>query len=213
MCYQLVYLIFDFQSEATLKDAAAMGYALSQIVERGFYLADEGAGSPEAAWKMAIRKGQRSVWVNLEDDSRFALTVSLITNNWRRLYLSVDRTATAKPQHTGKLVRAGEAIYNTLKPDYGYGLVSLDTQYLDPPGDGDYTISTVYDYNFYSPRLVARLGEANVKAVTASRSVVFADAGILVELSPNPLGDRKPYTANYQAAAGILGAAKYQQGC
>src|SRR5512138_2466152 len=137
MCYQMVYLVFDFQSEATLKDASLMAGALSNVMECGFHLADEGIESAESAWTMAVRKGQRSVWVNFEDEERFALTVSLISKDWRRLYLSVDRAASAKPQHLGKLVKAGEAIYTALKPDYGYGLISLDTQMLDAPGQGD----------------------------------------------------------------------------
>jgi hypothetical protein len=213
MCYQLVYLVFDFATEATLKDAAAMGGAFSQLAEKGFLLEEEGVENPAAAWTAAIRKGQRSVWVNLEDAGGFAITLSVITNNWRRLYASFDRSASAKPQHVGKLAKVGETVFQALKPDYGYGLISLDTQLLDPPGDGDYGITTIYDYNFFSLRLVVKLGEAKLKAITTTRTAAFDDGGMLVQLSPDPLGNRKPYTAQYEAAAQALGAAKFQQGC
>jgi len=212
MCYQLVYIVFDFQTEAGLKDSAAVIGALTELIEGGYHLTEEGIESAASAWTLALRKGQRSVWVVLEDASHFAVTLSIVSSNWRRLYLSFDRAASAKPQHMGKLVQAGEVVFQALKPDYGYGLVSLDTQMLDAPGEGDYGISTVYDYNFYSPRLVAKLGEATLKVVSSTRTEVFSDGGMLLQLTPNPLGDRKPYTAQYQTAAEKLGAAKFQQG-
>jgi hypothetical protein len=213
MCYQLVYLIFDFPTDAPLKDGTAMEHCLSQLLEKDFHLTDEDMDSPATAWNMALRKGQRSMWVSLEDAASFGITLSVITNNWRRLYLSFDRAASEKLQHVGKLAQAGEVVYQILKPDYGYGLVSLDTQLLYPPGEGDYGITTIYDYNFFSPRLLNKLGRDKINAVPANRKASFDDGGVLLQLTPDPLGSRKPYTANYEAAVAALGAAKYQQGC
>ncbi len=213
MCYQLVYLIFDFQTEATLKDGATVGRCLKQLVENGFHLTDEGVDNPETAWAAAIRKGQRSAWVNFENDEHYALTLSVITNNWQRLYLSADRSASGQLGKIQGLVKAGEIIFNALKPNYGYGLISLDTQLLDPPGEGDWGITTVYDYNFFSPRLVQKLGTEPLQSIMTHGTKTLADGAMLLEFSPNPLGDRKPYKAAYEAAAEILGVSKIQQGC
>lgn len=213
MCYQLVYLIFDFQAETSLKDNAGVGRCLAQLVADGFHLTDEDMDSPETAWGVALRKGQRSVWVNFENDEHYALTLSVITNNWRRLYLSADRSASGQPGKIRGLVEAGKIIFNTLKPDYGYGLVSLDTQLLDPPGEGDYSISTIYDYNFFSPRLVQKLGADKLDSIMTLSAHSLEGGAMLLEFSPSPLGDRKPYTPAYEAAAEILGVSKIQQGC
>lgn len=212
MCYLMVYMIFDFASEATLKDSALMGGALTTLAQGGFHATDEGFDSPAAVWNAALRRGQRSVWTALEHNNGYGLSVSVVTSNWRRLYISADRGATEKPRGTQTLLRACETLYNALHPDYGYGLVSLDIQPLDPPGEGDYGITTIYDYNFFSPRLVGKLNPAQINAVAAEHTTRLDDGGVLLEMSPDPLGDKKAYRERYETAAKILGAKKFQQG-
>jgi hypothetical protein len=214
MCYLLVYLVFDFPSEAILKDSTLVGQGLTRLASQaGFQSTDEGIESPVSAWNIALRRGQRSVWAAMQNPAGYTLTVSLVTNNWRRMYLSAERAPSAKPANLRALVEAGEIFYNALQPDYGFGLVALDTQALNPPGEGDYLPTTLHDFNFFSPRLVSKLGADKLAAVAASRTQAFADGGCLLELAPNPLEDRKPYTAAYQAAAAHLGLSGYQQGC
>lgn len=214
MCYLLVYLVFDFPTETTLKDSALVDQALTRLASQaGLQSTEEGIESPAAAWNIALRRGQRSVWAALQNTTGYGLTVSLVTNNWRRLYLSADRTSSAKPANLRTLIAAGEILYNALHPDYGFGLVALDTQALNPPGEGDYLPSTLHDYNFFSPRLVNKLSIEKLTSLTAARHQTFEDGGCLLEISTNPLGDRKPYTTNYQAAASLLGLSGYQQGC
>lgn len=204
MCYLMVYLIFDFATEATLKDAGLMGGALNTLTGSGFHAAEEGFESPAAVWNAALRHGQRSVWTALEHTNGYGLSVSVVTSNWRRLYVSADRGATEKPGGAQLLVQAGETLYNALHPDYGYGLVSLDVEPLEPPGTGDYGISKVYDYNFFSPRLVAKLGAERLDMLETARTVPLADGGQLLEISPEPLKDKKTYKARYEAAAKAL---------
>jgi len=211
MCYQLVYIVFDFAAESTLKDSAAMNRCAAQIAARiGWSI--EGESEPDAAWSSALKKGGRSVYVNFSaDPDSYGLTVSVITNQWRRLYLSAYRAGMQNADYRKTLLTAAESIYETLAPDYGYGLISLDTQYLEPPAEGDYRPKTVHDYNFFSPRLTAKF--SSLSAVPAVRLVPFSDGGTLLELSPDPLGDRKAYAANYIAASGILSIPNVQQGC
>lgn len=212
MCYLMVYVIFDFQSEATLKDSALMGKALTALDERGFHPSEEGFESAAAVWNAALRRGQRSVWAALENRSGFGFSVSVVTSNWRRLYISADRSATGRPGGAQTLIKACETLYNALHPDYGYGLISLDTQPLDPPDEGDFDITSLYDYNFFSPRLVEKLKREQINAVTANRTVKFDDGGLLLEMSPDPLGNKQAYRDHYATGAKILGAKQFQQG-
>jgi len=214
MCYLQVYVVFDFPDEATLKNPANVARFLSELVKTNdFRLSNEDFESPEAAWNTAVRHGQRSVYVALDHTSGYSLSFSVIMSNWRRLYVTANRGQSEKAEHVRTLLSACETLYQTLAPDYGFGFVSMDIAPLDPPGEGDYGITTVYDFNFLSPRLVKKIGLANLKAVTSHRTLPFEDGGLLLQMSPNPLTDRKPFTPMYQAAAAILGVSKFQQGC
>jgi len=214
MCYLQVYVVFDFPDEATLKNPANVGRFLSALTAEGnFHLSNEDFESPESAWNSAVRLGQRGVYVALEDARRYSLSFSIITNNWRRLYVTVNRDQSDKAENVRVLVSACELFYKTLTPDYGFGFVSMDITPLDPPGNGDYGITTVYDFNFFSPRLVNKIGLETLKSIPTHRTVQFEDGGVLLEMSPNPLGERKPFTPMYQEAAVILGVSRYQQGC
>lgn len=210
MCYQLVYIVFDFQSEATLKDAPAMNQCIEQVAA-AIAQRPDGSAPINAVWDAALKQGQRSVFVNFDNIYNYGLTVSVITNQWRRLYVAAYRGGMQNVEYRKAFLTAAESVYNSLAPDYGYGLISLDTQYLDAPAEGDYRPKTVHDYNFFSPRLVGKF--SSLSAVPAVRTLPFSDGGMLVELSPDPLGDRKTYAANYMAASGILGIPAIQQGC
>lgn len=211
MCYQLVYLIFDFASEASLKDAAAMNRCAAAVAERtGWPI--EGDASKDTAWSAALGRGGRSIYLAYDPaPAAYGITLSVVTNQWRRLYVGAYRGGMQSTEYGQKLVAAGEAVYETLAPDYGYGLISLDTQLLDPPGEGDFIPKMVHDYSFFSPRLVKKF--AALSAVPTTRSVDFNDGGTLLELSSAPLARIKTETANYLAATAILGIPKFQQGC
>ncbi len=169
--------------------------------------------SPEAAWKNALRQGQRSVYVALVNESGYEVSFSVVTSEWRRLYVSANRGQTDKPENARALAEACSSLYRTLHPDYGYGLVSMDTQPLDPVGEGDFGLKTLHDYNFLSARLVNKIGPIKLNTVPSYRSVSFADGGMQLEMSANPLAKSKNDAASYEAAAIILGIPKFQQGC
>lgn len=214
MCYLQVYVVFDFLNEANLKTPANMARFLSALTaEGGFGLSNEDYETPEAAWNTAVRQGQRSAYVPLANSSGYSLSFSVITNNWRRLYITANRAQTEKAENVRALVAVSEAFYKNLKPDYGFGLVAMDMNPLEPTGEGDYGITTVYDFNFYSPRLVQKIGLANLKSVPSQRTVPFDDGGLLLQMSPNPLVDKKPFTPMYEAAKIVLGVSRFQQGC
>jgi hypothetical protein len=214
MCYLQVYVVFDFPDETRLKSPANVAGFLSELVKMNdFRLSNEDFESPEAAWNAAVRQGQRSVYVAMDHAGGYSLSFSVITSNWRRLYVTANRGQSEKAENVRTLVSACETFYKTLAPDYGFGFVSMDTNPLPPPGEGDYGIDTLYDFNFLSPRLVSKLGTANLNNAPSFRTVPFEDYGLLLDMSPNPLMDRKKSTAMYQAAAAVLGIPKFQQGC
>jgi hypothetical protein len=214
MCYLIVYTIFDFPNETTLKDAANVARALTAITqETDFRLASEDYETPAAAWNAALKRGQRSVYTTLVNPAGYELSFSVVLSDWRRLYVSANRGQTSKPESMGAMVKAGEILYKTLHPDYGFGLVSIDTQPLAPPGAGDYGLNTLHDLNFLSPRLVQKIGAGNLKAVPTYRTTPLDDGGLLLEMSADPLAKRKNDAVSYEAAAMILGIPKWQQGC
>jgi hypothetical protein len=114
-------------------------------------------------------------------------------------------------EHVRSLVKTCELVYTTLQPDYGFGLISLESQLVPAPGDD--VLSALYDYNFLSPRLVEQLGGRDrVLSVPAWRTHEFDGGGLLLEMSLHPILDRKTYTPNYRQAAQMLGMSRYYQG-
>jgi hypothetical protein len=214
MCYLIVYTIFDFPDDSTLKTPANGAWFLAQLTTRtSFRVTGEGYESPEAAWSAAIRWGQRAVNLAVINEQMLELTFSIVTNNWRRLYVAAERNMLSNPVHVEALLSVDAILYETLHPDYGFGLVAMDSQPLPSPGEGDYAVTTLYDFNFYSPRLVQRLGETALKSVAAWRIGSFADGGFFLGIVPNPLADKKSQEAAYKAAIATLGLAQYQQAC
>lgn len=213
MCYLIIYSIFDFPDEHSLQNPDNGARFLSALVEKtDFRLPDESL-SPEAIWKTALRQGQRAVNVGVVNTARVSLTFSIITSTWRRLYVAAERSAMMKADAVEAMLMAGRVLYETLQPDYGFGFVAMDTQPIPAPATGDYGINTLYDYNFLSPRLVAKVGETSLQQVEVYRRTTFDDGGILLELSPNPLVDKKASEAQYRAASQALSVPRFQQGC
>lgn len=214
MCYLIVYTVFDFPDATTLKTPANGAKFFNELVARtAFRLAGEGDESPGSIWESTLRRSRAAVNVTAVNDQGFDLTFSILTTHWNRLYIAAERSRMHSAENIRAMVSAGEVLYEILHPDYGFGLVAMDSQPIPPPGSGDYSISTLYDFNFLSPRLVTRLGQDRVKSVTASRTHEFSDGGVLLQMSPNPLVEKKTNTAIYEAGMAALGVSRLQQGC
>jgi hypothetical protein len=216
MCYQLVYIVFDFHDETTLQSPKNIDSAFNRLFRQqqnsAFQLAGEDFESVEAAWNAAVRSAKRSAYITLTNDKGYEVTFSVVTSEWRRGYFSANRGQVTQ-KGADSLLEACTFFRTVLAADYGFGLVSLDTQLLDSPGEGDYGINTLYDYNFLSPRLVEKLGRSKFASLPLSNYFQFDDGGVLAGLSHNPLADKKATVASYQAAAAILGLPNFQQGC
>jgi hypothetical protein len=216
MCYQLVYIVFDFADETTLQSPKRIGQAFNALFKgqqhSAFQLAGEDFESVEGAWGSALRSAKRSAYIALANSQGYEVTFSVVTSNWRRAYFAANR-AHVTQKGVDSLLEVCTFFYNTLPADYGYGMVSLDTQSLPPPGEGDFKPTTLYDYNFFSPRLVNKFSVETLKSLPLTGLETFDDGGMLVKLSHNPLVDKKATVASYQAAAMMLGLSNFQQGC
>jgi hypothetical protein len=215
MCVLLKYIFFDFPSDATLKDPANPVRFFNRLLANGEFHLPEGSDSPiEQQWQSVVRMRPKNAWLAFENPSGLTITFGVYPNEWRRWYAMVYGGAISTPnsyEHMRALVNACELIYTTMQPDYGYGLISLESQLVSAPGEDE--LSALYDYNFLSPRLVEQLGgKAKVMGVPASRTVEFDDGGVLLEISPHPILERKASTPNYVQAAQALGMGKYIQG-
>ncbi|MBZ0286130.1 MAG: hypothetical protein K8I30_00845, partial [Anaerolineae bacterium] len=166
----------------------------------------------EAAWSSAVRQAKRSAYVALTDSQGYEVTFSVVTNNWRRAYFTANRGQVTQ-NGPDSMLEACRMFRESLAADYGFGLVAIDTEPLPPVGEGDYGLTTLYDYNFLSPRLIDKLGRDKLASIPAYKVGHFADGGMLVSMAHNPLVDKKASVASYQAAAMILGLPKFQQGC
>jgi hypothetical protein len=216
MCYQLVYIIFDFADETTLQSPKRIGDAFNVLFKgqqnTAFQLAGEDFESVEGAWGSALRSAKRSAYIALANSQGYEVTFSVVTSNWRRAYFAANR-AHVTQKGADSLLEVCTFFYNTLPADYGYGLVSLDTQSLEPPGEGDYSLTTLYDYNFLSPRLVNKFSPATLKSLPLTGLETLGDGGMLLKLSHNPLVDKEATVASYEAASMMLGLSNFQQGC
>jgi hypothetical protein len=218
MCVLLKYLFFDFPTDSTLTDRANVVRFFSRLLEDGeFYCPEVPEGAPAALdhqWHYVVRTRPKNAWLAFENPNGLTITFGVYPNEWRRWYAMVYGGVISTPNshdHLRSLVRACERVYTTLQPDYGYGLISLESQPVSVPGENE--LSALYDYNFLSPRLVAKLGGRDkLLSVPAWRSVEFDDGGLLLAMSPHPIVERKASLANYVQAAQMLGMSKYHQG-
>ncbi len=215
MCVLLKYIFFDFASEDTLKDPANPPGFFSRLLEDGEFRLSEESDSPlDQQWQKVVRMRPKNAYLAFENASGLTLTFGVYPGEWRRWYSMVYGGVISTPSshdHIRSLVRASELAYTTLHPDYGYGLLSLDSQLVGAPGTNE--LDAIYDYNFLSPRLVEKLGgKDRLLSVPAWRTQAFDDGGLLLEMSPHPILERKACSAAYLQAAQMLGIGRYVQG-
>ena len=156
------------------------------------------------------------VLTSLRDDRDFALSVAVSQTLAQRLFLLLDSSAIATPHprqvaNLRTFVTVCTVTYHTLKPVYGYGLLSPNS-YDERILDSTEVPRCIYDYNFFSPALVAQIGRAKLSSAPAWRIVPMQDGGILLEMAAFPLtniAEARPY---YAQTAQLLGAKHILQG-
>ncbi|MEP7292698.1 MAG: hypothetical protein ABI835_13030 [Chloroflexota bacterium] len=223
------YILFDFVDETTLLDKDNMLRLLFAVVESGTFqflkkaiVCDDSPGlnyvpsEPTAlanAWNNAIRARQRynGYWMEFENADgapqgvRFSFGFS--PDEARRLYLTAKKTDLRSDNAMREFIRIAELIFNTLRPEYGFGLFSYDTH--ETPEIGAFPFA-LWDYNFFSAGLTHELGREALSAIPAARLADLAGGGLLLEMSPNPI--TLPQIKNYREASAALGFARYYQG-
>lgn len=221
-----VYLIFEFADAATLSDKANILRLMSALSDSGWLFLKKAIvcdGVPgdkyvpadmlPQAWENAIRAAPRyggGYWMEMEDARQFKLSFGFNPKEPRRLFLSVDKMSIgASETNTRAFVSVGETIYNTLRPAYGFGLFNYDSHELPPIGAG---IKAAWDYNFLGAEMVAQLGHAALHEIQAWGVAVLDDGGMLIEMSPNPVVQWRPYADAYKQAAAAFGVTQVNQG-
>jgi hypothetical protein len=221
-----VYLIFEFADAATLTDKANILRLMTGLQEAGWQYLKKAIvcdGVPgdkyvpadmlPQAWENAIRAAPRyggGYWMEMEDARGFSLSFGYSPKELRRLFLAVDKLSIgASETNTRAFVSAAETIYNTLRPAYGYGLFNYDAHILPAIGAG---IAAAWDYNFLGAALVDRFGRAALSEIPAWGVAVLDDGGMLIELSPNPVVQWRPYADAYKRAAAVFGVTQVNQG-
>jgi hypothetical protein len=219
------YILFDFADEATLLDKDNMVRLLIAIAEGDRFqflkkalVCDDSPGlnyvpnSPEAlatAWNNAIRARQRynGYWMEFENAESLRFSFGFNPDEARRLFLTAKKTDLRADQNLREFIRIAEIIFNTLRPEYGFGLFSYDTQ--ETPEIGAFP-TALWDYNFFSGGMTHEWGREMLEAVPAWRFAGLAGGGLLLEMSPNPI--TQPQIKNYREASAALGFARYYQG-
>lgn len=224
------YILFDF-SDTRLTDRTNITGLMERIAEGDTFrflkkaiVCDDVPGdlyvpnTPEyldRAWSNAVRAAPRyggAYWMEFENASGLRLSFGFDPRQLKRLNLTVSRNSLSKPTdepNARELVRVAMLIYTTLHPAYGYGLFTYDVHDAAPAGAG---VKAVWDYNFFGPALVESIGRDTLAALPAWRKTDLDDGGLLVEMSPSPVADWKPYTQSYREAAALLGVSKFNQG-
>jgi hypothetical protein len=171
----------------------------------------------DRAWSNAVRAAPRfggAYWMEFENQSGLRLNFGFDPRQLKRLNLTVNKGSINKPSdepnvREREFVRIAILIYTMLRPAYGYGLFNYDVHMPDPPKA---EIKAIWDYNFFGPSLVESVGREKIFSLPAWQKTEFDDGGVLVEMSPNPVVDWKPYARNYKEAAAVLGVETYYQG-
>jgi len=227
MCIELEYIFFHFASDSTLRDQAKVVGFMSALVEQAGlhstqlrHTADttqQCLDTPDTladAWGKAVSRARGTAWVSFESSQGMGITFGVYGSEWRRAYLSLGRVAIgsatpAAAENLRAFVAASELFYQMLQPDYGYGLISLDSHTLPPL---DSAVEAVYDYNFLSPALVDRFGRERLLSIFSVHTAIYDDGGLMLAMSPNPMVERKQNRPNYEQTARILGLEKIVQG-
>ena len=224
------YILFDF-SDTRLTDRSNFISLMTEIARDDAFrflkkaiVCDDVPGDlyvpnePEyidRAWSNAVRAAPRyngAYWMEFENASGLRLSFGFDPRHLKRLNLTINKSSINKPTdepNVQELLRIASIIYKTLNPIYGYGLFNYDLHMPAKPGAG---LTAVWDYNFFGPGLVETLGRGTVLALPAWRVTEFDDGGVLLEMSPSPVADWKPYTQNYKDAAAELGVGTFYQG-
>lgn len=227
----LEYVFFNFTSDKVLKDKSNILRLITRIVEEsGFrveipfsneyppqHFVENTPEELSQAWDEAIARGHYGASIGLWNSKEFALSVGVNFAHYRQLDVMVNSgnisdLMPSNYENVRLLVQVCESVYSVLHPEYGFGLISPNIHPINEPDKGDVTIQAIYDYNFFGPRLMQKLGREKVLSIPTWRTLQFDDGGVLLEMSPNPIADWKPYTSNYQKAAEILGVEKFYQG-
>jgi hypothetical protein len=225
------HVIFDFASDRTLRDKPNILRLMAAIMEETDFrctvphsseyppqrLVEITPQSLSQAWDEAINRGRYGASIGLRNSKDFGLSFGVNFAHYRQLHVMVnngyisDLTA-FNYENVRSVVRICELAYAMLDPEYGYGLITPNVHPIPDPKESHRSVQAIYDYNFFGPRLVEQLGRERVLSVPTWRTVQYDDGGVLLEMSPSPIADWKPYTSNYRKAAEILGVDKYYQG-
>ena len=223
------YILFDFPDDTTLLDKDNMVrllIAVANATETGgafqflkkAIVCDDSPGlnyvpnEPEMlanAWNNAIRAAQRynGYWMEFENAAGVRFAFGFDPDAARRLFFTAKKADLRADDALRQFITTAELIFNTLRPEYAFGLFSYDTQ--DTPEIGVFP-TALWDYNFFSGGLVHELGRDALASVPASRMADLAGGGLLLELSENPI--TRPQIKNYREASAALGFARYYQG-
>jgi|GEM_PF-2424251 len=231
MSGNMEYVFFNFASDKVLKDKSNILRLITRIVEESEFRVEAlfndeyppqhfVENTPEElsrAWDEAVAKGHYGASLGLWNSKEFALSVGVNFVHYRQFDVMVNSgnisdLMPSNYENVRQLVQVCEIVYSVLHPEYGFGLISPNIHPITDPEEGEVTIQAIYDYNFLGPRLVHKIGREKVLSIPTWRTIQFDDGGILLEMSPNPIADWKPYTSNYQKATEILGVGKFYQG-
>jgi hypothetical protein len=223
-----LYLLFNYDAGKELNDASRIAEMVRALVANGEFLVsgpgDSGDSSrikPEdlirAAWEWCIEQGRHGVSMNIIDPRGFSMPIGISFDNYRWLYVFIDGGAISDPhpsnyQNIKSMVRAAEIIYRATYPYYGFGLSSPNTFRHPGPDDRDANVDTVWDYNFFGPKLAETFGREVLLSVPTWRTLEFDDGGFLLEMARNPIVNWKEAVRNYESAVRILGLRTFHQG-
>ena len=161
------------------------------------------AGAWANAKRAVVRYG--GYWMEFEDTEGVKMSFGFNPKESRRLFLQTSSSVLNKrdkSENVRAFVSVIQKIYDGLHPDYGCGLFNYENHDSVAPGTPPFA---VWDYNLFSPALVAQFGRDRLLALPAWRTVEFKDGGLLLEMSPQPVVNALAHRDQYKTAAAALG--------
>lgn len=225
MTSSTAFVIFDFPLTHHTIEVAALARLLSRLVDQaGFAFADvpqlyqlpDSLATAQTVLAHQHATTPEYFLVQLRNDDDFDLSVAVSHTHPQRLFLLLENSelTTPHPRRVANLrtfVTACTITYHSMQPLYGYGLLTPNS-YDDHILDSTEIPRCIYDYNFFSPALVAQIDRAKLCSASAWRTVLLQDGGILLEMAESPLTDIPHAHPRYEQTAHLLGAKYIRQG-
>lgn len=214
-----MWIVFDVQSSQRLNSLEHLQEFVKSCIDSGFNLCvdryQKGKNEIDEVLKIVRDKRLQAIdELSISDNLNFQnehinVSIGFEIHNFNLFAITVSsgdfsREKSRRYQTIHELVKFCIIAYNSFAPDYGYGITSPESYNIES-SDLLTKPDAIFDYNFYGPNLVKKIGQKKILACPTWNTIVFENGGILLELSEDPIEHSENDRWNCTKSAEILG--------